>query len=128
MPGRHAGRILIGSLLLGCALLSCGLDRSTNPPAGKELDSPYLLGATNGSQNYIHAFANEGVYPYHCVLHTTIYHREGGVVFVNPQGGDSAFVRIFQGTFVPESLTVHAGGQVRWQNFDDGTHHTVTSD
>jgi plastocyanin len=25
-------------------------------------------------------------------------------------------------------VTVRAGGQVRWQNFDDGTHHTVTSD
>lgn len=127
MSRRPAGFTLL-AMLLGGALASCGGDKATNPPAGKELDSPYLLGASTGSENYLHAFANEGVYPYHCLLHTTIYHREGGVVFVNPQGADSAFVRIFQGAFSPESVTVRAGAQVRWQNFDDGTHHTVTSD
>ena len=28
----------------------------------------------------------------------------------------------------PESVTVRAGAQVRWQNFDDGTSHSLTSD
>jgi plastocyanin len=47
---------------------------------------------------------------------------------VADQGPDSAFVRIFEGAFDPEVATVRPGGQVRWQNFDDGVHHTVTSD
>lgn len=111
-----------------CLSASSCTKHSTKPPAGMELDSPYLLGATTGSQNYIHAFANDGDYPYHCVLHTTYHHREGGVVFVNSQGGDSAFVRIFQGAFDPDTVTIRAGGLVRWQNFDDGTNHSVTSD
>jgi plastocyanin len=122
-------RSLALTLLATCALcLSSCQKHGTDPPAGKELDSPYLLGATTGSQNYLHTFGGDGAYWYHCVLHTTAHYREGGVVFVNSSGGDSAFVRIFQGKFDPESVTVRAGAQVRWQNFDDGTSHSVTSD
>jgi len=51
-----------------------------------------------------------------------------GTVFVTAQGPESVFVSIFQGAFQPASATVRPNGQVRWQNFDDGTHHTVTSD
>jgi len=90
--------------------------------------SNWAVTATTGSQNYLHTFAGDGEYWYHCLLHTTAHYREGGVVFVNSSGGDSAFVRIFQGKFDPESVTVRAGAQVRWQNFDDGTSHSVTSD
>jgi hypothetical protein len=125
---RRLGLMVLASLTLGLPLLSCGKDQETSPPPTKELDSPYLLGATGGSQNYIHAFANPGTYAYHCKLHTTATHRMGGMVFVTAQGADSAFVSIFQGAFHPDSVTVRPNGQVRWQNFDDGTHHTVTSD
>jgi plastocyanin len=93
-----------------------------------ELDSPSLLGATAGSQNYIHTFAHAGLYPYHCEYHTTASHRMAGTVTVDDTGQDSAFVSIFQGAFQPASVVVRPGGQVRWQNFDDGVHHTVTSD
>jgi plastocyanin len=51
-----------------------------------------------------------------------------GAVAVDDTGQDSAFVSIFQGAFQPASVVVKPGGQVRWQNFDDGVHHTVTSD
>jgi plastocyanin len=122
-------RVVPVVLLLGVSILSCGRTaETTNPSAAKELDSPFLLGATSGSQNYIHAFAHTGQYPYHCKLHTTVNYREGGLVTVSAQGADSAFVSIFQGAFHPDTLAVKPGGQVRWQNFDDGTHHTVTSD
>jgi hypothetical protein len=120
--------LMIAGSALALSALSCNDDKGTGPPAAKELDSPYLLGATTGSQNYIHAFADEGAYPYHCKLHTTAQHRMGGTVFVSPTGADSAFIRIFEGAFDPISVTVRPNGQVRWQNFDDGTHHTVTSD
>jgi plastocyanin len=115
---------------LACALFlpSCKGDTGTNPPAPPELDSPALLGATTGSQNYIHTFSAAGDYPYHCQYHTTANHREGGAVQVADGGPDSVFVRIFQGTFSPANAVVKPGGSVRWQNFDDGVHHSVTSD
>lgn len=121
--------LVVIALFLGLAIVSCGRTAdTTNAPAAKELDSPFLLGATTGSENYIHAFANNGQYPYHCKLHTTVNHREGGLVTVSAQGADSAFVTIFTGAFQPDTVVVKPGAPVRWQNFDDGTHHTVTSD
>jgi plastocyanin len=118
--------LLLASLAL--SLLACSDDQGTRPVPTKELDSPALLGATTGSQNYIHTFANTGVYPYHCTFHTTTAHRMAGTVIVGNGGPDSAFVSIYQGAYHPSNATVKPNGQVRWQNFDDGTHHTVTSD
>ena len=120
---------LVPFAVLFAMSLSCGRTAdSTNTSTAPELDSPYLLGATTGSQNYIHAFASAGQYPYHCKLHTTVNYREGGLVVVSAQGADSAYVTIFTGAFHPDTVIVKPGGPVRWQNFDDGTHHTVTSD
>ena len=125
-------RRLIGPFALASAFLlmslACGEDKGTNPNPGKELDSPALLGATTGSQNYIHVFANTGSYPYHCTFHTTSHYREGGTAVVSNGAADSVFVSISQGAFNPATATVRPNGQVRWQNFDDGVHHTVTSD
>jgi plastocyanin len=123
-------RILARAALaaLAVSLLSCSQDNGTEPVATKELDSPSLLGSTTGSPNYIHAFANSGLYPYVCTYHTTAHYREGGMVIVNGQGADSAFVRIFEGAFDPDTSRVKPGAPVRWQNFDEGTHHTVTSE
>lgn len=129
MSRRLPGFLAIASLMLAMSTLSCAKDMTTKPPSSaKELDSPYLLGATTGSQNYIHTFTNTGTYPYHCRLHSTAQHREGGAVFVTDQGPESVFVSIFEGKFRPDSARVRVNGSVRWQNFDDGTHHTVTSD
>jgi len=125
---RHLALVILVSLTLTLFIAACGEEKVTAPAAGKELDSPYLLGATTGSANYIHVFANEGIYPYHCRLHSSADHWEGGTVFVSAQGPESAYVTIFEGKFRPESATVRPAGQVRWQNFDEGTHHTVTSD
>src|SRR5438093_12461576 len=125
MP-RPIGLVVLASVALVLALPACRDDKVTNPAPGKGLDSPSLLGATSGSQNYIHAFANTGTYPYHCRYHTS--NSERGTVIVVDGGQDSAFVSIFEGAYHPSSLTVRPNGQVRWQNFDDGTHHTVTSD
>jgi len=128
MSLRPFGLIVIASPFLVLSLLACGEDKGTNPAPAKELDSPALLGATAGSQNYIHTFANVGTYPYHCMYHTTNSHRMAGTVIVDDHGQDSAFVSIFEGAYHPSSATVKPNGQVRWQNFDDGVHHTVTSD
>ena len=125
---RPLGLLVLASLTLVLAVIACGEDKGTSPVLAKELDSPALLGATAGSQNYIHGFANAGTYRYHCKYHTTAHHRMAGTVVVEDQGPDSAFVSIFQGAFDPDIATVRTGGQVRWQNFDDGVHHTVTSD
>ncbi len=126
---RPPGLIALASLALALLNFSCGQDAPTKPAShALELDSPYLLGATTGSENYIHIFANAGNYPYHCRLHSTADHREGGAVFVTAQAPESAFVSIFEGIFRPDTVTVRVNGSVRWQNFDDGTHHTVTSD
>ena len=127
MSLRPMGLLALASVSL-VLLLACGEDKGTSPAPGKELDSPALLGATAGSQNYIHAFANAGSYPYHCSFHTTSHHRMAGTVIVADGAPDSVFVQIFQGAFNPSSATVKPNGQVRWQNFDDGVHHTVTSD
>ncbi len=127
MSLRPLGLIVLAGWIAASAS-ACSQTPSTSPVTGKELDSPYLLGATSGSENYIHVFANAGHYAYHCKLHTTAYYRMGGLVIVSAQGSDSAFVTIFQSAFHPDTVTVKPGGQVRWQNFDDGTHHTVTSD
>jgi plastocyanin len=118
--------VVLAALVAG--LLSCSQDKGTEPVAGQELDSPSLLGSTTGSPNYIHVFASAGTYPYHCTYHTTAHHRMAGTVVVSDAGPDSAFVRVFQGAFDPAWTSVRPGGQVRWQNFDEGTHHTVTSD
>ena len=128
MSRRLLGLIVFASLPLGLSVVSCGEDEGTSPPPAKELDSPYLLGATTGSRNYIHTFTNAGTYPYHCKLHTTASHRMAGTVYVVAQGPESTFVSIFEGAYHPASATVRPNGQVRWQNFDVGTHHTVTSD
>ena len=125
MSDRALGLTLLATLSL--CLSSCQ-KHGTDPAPAKELDSPYLLGAATGSRNYLHTFGADGSYWYHCVLHTNAHYREGGVVFVNSNGTDSAFVRIHLGKFDPETVTVRSGAQVRWQNFDDGTSHTVTSD
>jgi plastocyanin len=114
--------------LTALVALGCSEDKGTTSPTAKELDSPAMLGATTGSQNYIHVFADAGTYPYHCRYHTSSYHRMAGTVIVDPQGADSAFVTISVGAFHAATVTVKPGGQVRWQNFDDGVHHTVTSD
>jgi hypothetical protein len=114
---------LVVSLL---ALSGCGKDKGTDPVPGMELDSPGLLGATTGSRNYIHTFANAGTYSYHCRYHPASSHA--GTVTVDPQGPDSGFVMISLGAYHPATLSVRPGGTVRWQNFDDGVHHTVTSD
>jgi len=126
---RPSGLLALAGLALAFALGACGEDKTTSPASpAKELDSPGLLGATSGSENYIHSFANTGVYPYHCLYHTTAHHRMAGTVVVGDQGPDSAFVSISLGAFNPANVAVRRGGQVRWQNFDDGVHHTVTSD
>jgi plastocyanin len=127
MIHRRLRPVGLTGLLVALSLLSCK-DQGTNPPPAKELDSPALLGATVGSQNYIHVFARAGVYAYHCTYHTTAHHREPGTVIVQDGGQDSVFVSIFQGTYQPATVTVRPNGQVRWQNFDDGVHHSVTSD
>ena len=120
--------ILRTSVALGLTAVACRGNQGTSPPAAPELDSPALLGATSGSQNYIHVFASAGAYPYHCKYHTTTSHRMAGTVTVDPQGPESVFVSISLGAFHPASTTAKPGGSVRWQNFDDGVHHTVTSD
>jgi plastocyanin len=120
--------VVLASPALAFSLIACGEDKSTSPAPTEVLDSPALLGHTSGSQNYIHTFTNAGSHPYHCKYHTTSSHREAGTVIVNDQGADSAFVSILQGAYHPDNVTVKPNGQVRWQNFDDGVHHTVTSD
>lgn len=128
MCRRRLDPLLAASLFLALSLLGCKSTSTSPAPAPKELDSPSLLGATSGSQNYILAFANRGTYPYHCTYHTTAHYREAGTVIVEDSGQDSAFVSIFEGAYHPQTATVKPNGQVRWQNFDDGVHHTVTSD
>lgn len=125
---RLSALVSLAGVSLALALAGCVQDKGTNPVPANELASPSLLGATAGSQNYIHAFATPGTYPYHCSYHTTSEHREAGTVIVDGAGLDSVFVSIYQGAYHPASATVKPGGQVRWQNFDDGVHHTVTSD
>lgn len=120
--------VLPASLALGLTIIACRGNQGTSPPPAPELDSQALLGATTGSQNYIHTFANAGTYPYHCKYHTTSSHRMAGTVVVDPQGPESVFVSISLGAFHPANATVRPGGSARWQNFDDGVHHTVTSD
>lgn len=128
MTVRTHALVVVASLLLALPLVACLPEKGTNPTPADVLDSPGLLGAATGSQNYIHTFASKGTYPYHCEYHTTTNHWEGGSVTVADGGPDSVFVSISQGAFHPASATVRPGGQVRWQNFDDGIHHTVTSD
>ena len=125
---RSNARAAAVGLILAVALLACGKDEGTNPSTSKELDSPALLGATAGSENFIHTFGDVGVYPYHCRYHTTSHHRMAGTVIVSPSGPESVFVSISIGAFHPDTARIGAGGHVRWQNFDDGVHHTVTSD
>lgn len=120
--------LALAGLALVLATLACREDKSTSPDPRDVLDSPALLGHSNGSQNYIHTFVTAGTYPYHCEYHTTNSHRMAGTVVVNDQGADSAFITIHEGAFHPDLVTVRLNGQVRWQNFDDGVHHTVTSD
>ncbi len=127
MSRRLPSLVVLASLTLVFSLFACGPDKVTSP-TGKELDSPSLLGATTGSQNYIHAFANTGTNPYHCRYHSTVSHPMAGTVVVEDQGPESAFVSIFESAYHPSTATVRPNGQVRWQNFDEGTHHTVTSD
>src|SRR5215510_2121682 len=125
---RRLDSLLAASLLIALSFLGCKSADTSPGPLPKELDSPSLLGAVSGSQNYIHAFAKRGIYPYHCTYHTTEHYREAGTVIVEDSGQDSAFVSIFQGAYHPQTTTVKPNAQVRWQNFDDGVHHTVTSD
>jgi plastocyanin len=123
-------RKIVSVGLAGLALVALAACRADEPvaPAGRELDSSPLLGATTGSQNYLHTFADPGIYSYHCQYHTSQSHREPGMVIVNDDGADSAFIQIHEGAYHPGSVLVKPHATVRWQNFDDGVHHTVTSD
>lgn len=127
MSLRPLGLVALASLSLALLLNACVEEKVTGPQA-KELDSPSLLGAATGSRNYIHVFANAGRYPYHCEYHTTTANPEAGTVVVVDGAADSAFVSIFEGAYHPPSVAVRPDGQVRWQSFDVGIHHTVTSD
>src|SRR5262245_62144950 len=90
-----AGRFALAIVALAIAVAACGDEKGVAPaPSTKELDSPGLLGATAGSENYIHAFVNTGMYPYHCQYHTTSHHRMAGTVVVGETGPDSAFISI----------------------------------
>jgi plastocyanin len=127
MSPRPLGLLALAGLFLVLLLNACVREQVTGPHA-KELDSPGLLGAATGSRNYIHTFANAGRYPYHCQYHTTTVDQEAGAVVVVDGAADSAFVSIFEGAYHPSSVAVRPDGQVRWQNFDVGVHHSVTSD
>src|SRR5258706_858906 len=111
MSRRRLGSIALASVALGLLILSCRQDKSTGPPTTTELDSPYLLGATTGSQNYIHTFANAGTYPYHCKLHTTATHRMAGTGFGNAQAPGNGLLPIFP--VAPPSARPHRRGHQR---------------
>src|SRR5262247_4170809 len=116
MRNRRPIFLLTAALALTFSLAGCNQGKSIVPTVpAHELDSPALLGATTGSQNYIHVFASRGIYPYHCTYHTTAHHRMAGTVMVEDSGQDSAFISIFQGAFTPATATVKPNGQVRWQ-------------
>lgn len=127
MAHRRLTVVGLTGLIAALTLLSCQ-DQGTNPAPALELDSAGLLGAVSGSQNFVHVFTRYGRYDYHCTYHTNAHHREPGTVLVHDGAPDSAFVSIFQGAYHPDTVAVRLNGHVRWQNFDDGVHHSVTSD
>jgi len=127
MAHRRLTVVGLTGLMAALTLLSCQ-DTGTNPAPALALDSPGLLGAVSGSRNFIHVFTAPGRYDYHCSYHTNAHHREAGTVLVHDGAPDSAFVSILQGAYHPDTVTVRLNGYVRWQNFDDGVHHSVTSD
>src|SRR5258706_1378513 len=117
MSRRRLGSIALASVALGLLILSCRQDKSTGPPTTTELDSPYLLGATTGSQNYIHTFANAGTYPYHCKLHTTATHRMAGTRFAAAPRPGSGFLSVFPCACPSASSAARATQSVQCAHF-----------
>ena len=65
MPGLPSRSVALAGAALILSILSCDKRSDVmSPPPAAELDSPYLLGASSGSQNFIHVFANAGANAY----------------------------------------------------------------
>ena len=76
--------------------------------------------------SYTYVTTHKGEIVYTCTLHPTM---TGTINVVAGPPVDSALVQVGAGNalvFSPSTVTIHAGGYVRWINVSTMTNHTVT--
>src|SRR3989442_10877256 len=121
--------LLAIALLLGIgAVVSCSKKNSnpTSPGGGAGTNLGTLpLAAGGGSSSF--TFNTAGVVAYKCGIHPTTMFGNSVTVSTGP-AVDSALVNavgLSTPGFNPSSVTVKAGGRVRWVNNTGGTHSVV---
>ena len=117
-----AALLVTGSLLFGCSKKS---SNPTSPGDGGGGDSFNTGVITDANFSFPHTFSTEGSFPYHCIPHSP--GMVGTVIVSSSSTIDSVVVAVGSGgnRFVPQSVTVKVGGQVRWVWASGG--HSVTS-
>ena len=117
-----AALLVTGSLLFGCS------KKSSNPtsPGDRGGGDTFNTGVINVvGFSFPHTFSTAGSMPYHCIPHSP--GMVGTVIVSSSSTIDSVVVAVGSGgnRFVPQSVTVKVGGQVRWVWASGG--HSVTS-
>lgn len=117
------------TLALGLAVAGCGSKdpASPNPPAGGPRFNLTFPGAgPNGTSHHLQ-INDIGTWNYSCTPHAS--QGMTGTIVVAASGPDSQFVEVDPANtfdFVPSTVTIRAGGHVRWQNRSNRTDHTAT--
>ena len=120
--------VLVAAIGTGCS------SKSSNTTAPAPVPGPnfsYAFPATGTSNKRVFTATEVGSWDYHCIPHQSAG-MVGTVVVVAGTPVDSAVVQVgFNGTgqdfkFFPSTVTIHAGGYVRWVNASSLTTHTVT--
>ena len=117
----HGRFVPFAALLLVALVASCG-DKGTNPGGGGGGTLELNSGDLPAGRVFVHTFATGGTFNYHCERHPSMQAQ----VMVTG-ANDSAFVTINDFNFSPASVSVKAGGTIRWLNNPTAAVHTVTS-
>jgi len=127
-PARLLVVLVITLAIAGVAGCSKSGD-STSPPPVTGPTFSVSFPASGASQKI--TFTDIGTWTYHCIPHGTA--MQGNVVVLALPAGtqpDSQVVQIQGGigigNYNPPTVTIHAGGYVRWVNVSGANIHTVT--
>jgi plastocyanin len=117
------------TLVLGLAVAGCATKdpASPAPAGGPRFNLTFPAAGPNGTSQHLQV-NDIGTWNYACTPHAA--QNMTGTIVVAASGPDSAYVEVdpqahpFE--FNPKTVTIKAGGHVRWQNQGTRTDHTVT--
>lgn len=85
-------------------------------------DGTWDSGTLSPGQFFMFTFANEGVHPYHCLIHGLVMN---GTVIVGKPDSVAFDIHIIDFAFEPSDTTIFIGQNIRWINFGAMQHSTT---